>query len=1052
MKEKIKGLIVSLLVFFCFSMLTGQVVHAAESIEKYPGVAVLDHRGSDAMEAKFGYTPKFIVDSTKVTETVGEGTSVKREMIADQFFIGEGAVFTAPKGTKNSGKVLYENMGTYNGQNVNIELSFTSDSPKVLVGTDKDTFLMTFGYSSVSSGEKINVSLKFLDDKGKPLEVNGNWTFSAVNNYKHLRFDKNFFDKAYVLKGTKITYEVKDQLIDLIGLPGGSTNGDHTYMTLAFSNKAKFDYSYECVSALTYAVRFDPNSLATIQDFPLLVKGEKIQGQNREKEMPVFTYTQQVPNTNEIDYLSKYQFETQLDSKLVVNPEKIEIKDNLNQNRRNDFDVMIGSDNKLKITAKSSSLSKANFYDMIYQFKIPGKVSTALDQEISLKSSGKLSVERRGYTLNYDSNEATSTFYPSTKGYLSYKIARKDNNLSLRDVKIKPLYNKNEYRMLEFELPKHLKVELSKVGKEAENPNYKSWFVFKNEMQSDHQLVSISLDGKTDIAVIEGFLKEVKLKIDESEKLTTTKMKINLKTDVYTSRYDKEKVRHYYKFAPGQKSWLEAYNDAKQQTFKGLTGYLATLTSEEEHLFVYQNIGKDSGWLGGTRLYKSPNRSWINDEATISQKIGDYIVDNNNSKWYWASGPEAKENHHDKVFFNQPKRNPANMEQGVVPGVYESFDRKNTNDPEPNNSLSFSGGQGEYCLEFARGSFSEKWNDLTYNEKQSGYVKGYYVEFSEYDNQHETESDNSMIVVEQEEFVPQLIEMKYESETGKKLKNSQYYAEEIKIGDVLTLPTAETVKYYQFDKLSNSKVTIFENKQAVTYVYKPVEYTLAYHANKGTGTIPAQKFTIETPKITISDNENGFKRTNFKLLKWNTAMTGKGTEVAFKQEFTGSEFLDLVGKVDKETVTLYAIWGLDTKDHIKFDVERNGDDVKLVNPTLAPTASGQYEMMRIELPEKMAFPENMVLPSGWYKLSLSEKDRPEDMNFAIASKRDATTIQNFLKSLTFDAKKQPNEMDSGQIKIKFYKKIYTSMEIPNPSEKEKPGTKHYYRFYPGRQT
>lgn len=115
--------------------------------------------------------------------------------------------------------------------------------------------------------------------------------------------------------------------------------------------------------------------------------------------------------------------------------------------------------------------------------------------------------------------------------------------------------------------------------------------------------------------------------------------------------------------ANGCVNWWEAYNAAKARTMQDprstnpadtLTGYLATITSEEEQMTLYGAIADYSGWLGGTRQKLSGQK--IQDKDTIPVTVsgstrittvanagtaGYTYPDDTSFHWYWADGPEA---------------------------------------------------------------------------------------------------------------------------------------------------------------------------------------------------------------------------------------------------------------------------------------------------------------------------------------------------------------------------------------------------------------------------
>ena len=74
---------------------------------------------------------------------------------------------------------------------------------------------------------------------------------------------------------------------------------------------------------------------------------------------------------------------------------------------------------------------------------------------------------------------------------------------------------------------------------------------------------------------------------------------------------------HYYQFVnTGDVTWAAANTAAGGMSYYGLTGYLATITSQAEEVFVQSKIGAAEAWIGGS------------DAGTE----GD---------WKWVGGPEA---------------------------------------------------------------------------------------------------------------------------------------------------------------------------------------------------------------------------------------------------------------------------------------------------------------------------------------------------------------------------------------------------------------------------
>lgn len=209
-------------------------------------------------------------------------------------------------------------------------------------------------------------------------------------------------------------------------------------------------------------------------------------------------------------------------------------------------------------------------------------------------------------------------------------------------------------------------------------------------------------------------------------------------------------------FATGGKSWPEAYDEAKAQTFNGLQGYLMTITSDAENKFVYDQIFKaeqeagkspdDFGsWIGGTRItprngYDASTWGWDKDSLNKSGKATWNLVELNDS-WAWACGPEAG-----KVFYTKAKYG-ANKNYRAA-GMYSSWSNKTdcelngieyyyTDDVEPNNGNNDPAKKdAEYYTQYT-GRYV--WNDG--HEKGNGYsgsqkrwqIHYYIVEFTPYE-------------------------------------------------------------------------------------------------------------------------------------------------------------------------------------------------------------------------------------------------------------------------------------------------------------------------------
>ena len=100
---------------------------------------------------------------------------------------------------------------------------------------------------------------------------------------------------------------------------------------------------------------------------------------------------------------------------------------------------------------------------------------------------------------------------------------------------------------------------------------------------------------------------------------------------------------HYYQFIPSTATtWTAAYIDAMSKSYMGRTGYLATVTSKEEDVFLNTLSGGKTGWLGGTILANSGMK--VDAQGNTTRSLLYYSVIHEvavvSTGWYWACGPE----------------------------------------------------------------------------------------------------------------------------------------------------------------------------------------------------------------------------------------------------------------------------------------------------------------------------------------------------------------------------------------------------------------------------
>jgi hypothetical protein len=88
---------------------------------------------------------------------------------------------------------------------------------------------------------------------------------------------------------------------------------------------------------------------------------------------------------------------------------------------------------------------------------------------------------------------------------------------------------------------------------------------------------------------------------------------------------------HYYQVKTwgGNTSVSSASSFASGQTFAGMSGYLATITTEAENDFIADYTTAANAWIGAT------------DDTSYVNNVSDQRYDDREGSWHWFTGPEA---------------------------------------------------------------------------------------------------------------------------------------------------------------------------------------------------------------------------------------------------------------------------------------------------------------------------------------------------------------------------------------------------------------------------
>lgn len=87
------------------------------------------------------------------------------------------------------------------------------------------------------------------------------------------------------------------------------------------------------------------------------------------------------------------------------------------------------------------------------------------------------------------------------------------------------------------------------------------------------------------------------------------------------------------KLPSGSIKWHDAYNQAKQQVFNGMTGYLINITSEVENNYIFKRMSLGQCWTGGARL--------DGRDVFDTEEVAPVPFVTLDTPFKWQSGPEA---------------------------------------------------------------------------------------------------------------------------------------------------------------------------------------------------------------------------------------------------------------------------------------------------------------------------------------------------------------------------------------------------------------------------
>ena len=163
------------------------------------------------------------------------------------------------------------------------------------------------------------------------------------------------------------------------------------------------------------------------------------------------------------------------------------------------------------------------------------------------------------------------------------------------------------------------------------------WSIASSSIYSTY----ITLPEGVSATDIENYLRLVSFRVPNN---TIRSVSIIMQTNISGNVIYYSDNGHYYQYVPFTNSemdwtWIDCYNAAKEMTYCGRQGYLATLTSLDEDKFVTRLVSTPM-WVGGTRLSPTDNDTSSSTQYYASFDTGDEPNADDTDYWYWACGPE----------------------------------------------------------------------------------------------------------------------------------------------------------------------------------------------------------------------------------------------------------------------------------------------------------------------------------------------------------------------------------------------------------------------------
>ncbi len=413
---------------------------------------------------------------------------------------------------------------------------------------------------------------------------------------------------------------------------------------------------------------------------------------------------------------------------------------------------------------------------------------------------------------------------------------------------------------------------------------------YTGEIQSGDTLISMTFTGTTPADNIKRYLQGIVfyrngVATDVKQKISVIANQIDLPTDMCAVAVDG--ALHYYKYVTPDASkgemlldWFSAFKAAKESTFNGMHGYLATITGDAEQKYIYayyNNIGhvQMMAWIGGLKTkmtYFLPSY-WDTEKVKDGVDLGyrSSSVDPVATNWYWACGPEAGQT----FYITNSKGTYAGAPGSNVADIsYNGWAASEPDNSSTHDVINHLSGQ-EYVTEYGYAQ-NGAWNDYGAYNIADSLMKGYIVEYSPYKNdaahggteEKEKEASSSVVTIVTVDDTIAIPALK-EARLSKEFVNAgdEVYVSYVKDKDGNGVDLAEDVVYQwqYYDEITSSWVD-YAGETSQSYTAKDTDAgkkirckVTAKDPNKYTGTVYAgtsdgSSSGEDAPGIEVKDN------------------------------------------------------------------------------------------------------------------------------------------------------------------------------------------------------